>query len=81
MPSKIFNLIVAFLLFAVLFTAIDDSNKIWYGKEEVNTITVNAIAGPERGGIFSDFIFSFEVLSLLLLAALIGAIYIAKKEA
>ncbi|VVB85272.1 F(420)H(2) dehydrogenase subunit J [uncultured archaeon] len=81
MLNKIFNLIVVILLFAVLFVAIDDSFKVWAGKDEVNYIGVNAIAGPDKGGIFSDFIFPFEVLSLLLLAALIGALYIAKKEA
>jgi len=81
MLNKIFNLIIVILLFAVLFVAIDDSFKVWAGKEEVNSISVNAIAGPDKGGIFSDFIFPFEVLSLLLLAALIGALYIAKKEA
>ncbi len=77
------NLLIAILVFAVLFTAIDDSNRVWYGKEDPNQVGVAGIAGgPEiRGGIFSDFIFSFELLSLLLLAALIGALYVAKKEA
>jgi NADH-quinone oxidoreductase subunit J len=83
MFNKLFNLLIALLLFAVLFMAIDDSTRVWAGKEEVTPISIEEIAGgPDiRGGIFSDFIFSFELLSLLLLAALIGAIYIAKKEA
>ena len=83
MFNKLFNLLIALLLFAVLFMAIDDSTRVWAGREEVTPISIEEIAGgPElRGGIFSDFIFSFELLSLLLLAALIGAIYIAKKEA
>lgn len=83
MPNKMFNFLIALLLFAVLFLAIDDSTRVWAGKEDVNAITIDQIAGgPEiRGGIFSDFVFSFELLSLLLLAALIGALYIAKKEA
>ncbi len=83
MPGKFFNFLIALLLFAVLFLAIDDSTRVWAGKEDVTSISVNDIAGgPDtRGGIFSDFIFSFELLSLLLLAALIGALYIAKKEA
>lgn len=80
MFNKLFNLLIAVLLFAVLFTAIDGSYTE-LAKKDVNSITVEAIAGPERGAIFTDFIFSFELLSLLLLAALIGAIYIAKKEA
>lgn len=83
MLNKLLNLLIALLLFAVLFLAIDDSTRVWAGKEEVNPITVEEIAGGPgiSGGIFSDFVFSFELLSLLLLAALIGALYIAKKEA
>ena len=83
MLNKLFSLLVAFLLFAVLFISIDDSNRVWAGKEEANVISVEEIAGgPDiRGGIFSDFIFSFELLSLLLIAALIGALFLAKKEA
>jgi NADH:ubiquinone oxidoreductase subunit 6 (subunit J) len=83
MPGKLFNLLIVLLLFAVLFLAIDGSTGVWAGKEDVTSISVNEIAGgPDaRGGIFSDYIFSFELLSLLLLAALIGALYIAKKEA
>ncbi len=80
---KVFNLLVAVMLFAVLFIAIDGSTRVWHGKDEVNAVTIEDIGGsPDiKGGIFSDFIFSFELLSLLLLAALIGALYIAKKEA
>ncbi|NJD76681.1 MAG: hypothetical protein FIB08_06220 [Candidatus Methanoperedens sp.] len=81
MFTKILNLLIAVMLFAVLFIAIDDSIRVWGGKEDVNTISIEDIAGPQKGGIFSDYIFSFELLSLLLLAALIGALYIAKKEA
>lgn len=78
---KIINLLIALLLFAVLFIAIDDSTMVWAGKE-ANYITIEEIAGGQdiRYGIFSDFIFAFELLSLLLVAALMGAIYIAKKE-
>ncbi len=83
MFNKFFNLLIALLLFAVLFAAIDDSTRVWAGKEEAIPISIEEIAGGQdvRGGIFSDFVFSFELLSLLLLAALIGALYIAKKEA
>jgi NADH-quinone oxidoreductase subunit J len=81
MFNKIFNLIIALMIFAVLFTALDASIEITHGKEESIPVTVKALAGPERGGIFTDYIFSFEVLSLLLLAALIGSLYIARKEA
>ncbi len=83
MLNKLLNLLIVLLLFAVLFLAIDDSTRVWAGKEEVTPISIEEIAGgPDaRGGIFSDYIFPFELLSLLLLAALIGALYIAKKEA
>jgi NADH:ubiquinone oxidoreductase subunit 6 (subunit J) len=81
MVNKIFNFFIALLLFATMFAAIDGSTRVWYGKEEVNPASIADIAGPVKGGIFSDYIFSFEVLSLLLLAALIGALYIARKEA
>jgi len=82
MINKIFNLLIALMLFAVLFLAIDNSYTDLAKKEEITAISIENIAGgPDiRGGIFSDFVFSFELLSLLLLAALIGALYIAKKE-
>lgn len=83
MINKMFNLLIALILFAVMFLAIDDSYTDLAKKEQITAISIKDIAGgPQvRGGIFSDFIFSFELLSLLLLAALIGALYIAKKEA
>lgn len=83
MFNKIFNLLVALLLFSVLFLAIDDSYKVWTGKDEAIPVSIEELAGgPDiRYGIFSDYIFSFELLSLLLLAALIGSLYLAKKEA
>jgi len=83
MINKIFSLLIALLLFAVLFLALDGSYTDLAKKEEINYISIEQIAGgPDiRGGIFSDFIFSFELLSLLLLTSLIGALYIAKKEA
>ncbi len=79
---KPLNLLIAVLLFAVLFVSIDESNTVWAGKEDVNSVSIENIAGSQniRGGIFSDYIFSFELLSLLLIAALIGALYLAKKE-
>ncbi len=80
MVNKILNLIVAVLLFATMFISIDDSVRVWSGKEEVNEISVEQLASG-AGGIFRDYVFSFELLSLLLIAALIGALYLAKKEA
>jgi len=79
MPNKILNLIVALLLFTVMFISIDDSIRVWSGKDQANEISVETLANG-AGGIFTDYIFSFELLSLLLISALIGALYIAKKE-
>lgn len=83
---KFINIITVILLFAVLFLAIDGNSNL--AKEEVIPISVQEIAGGYNekgdvlhGGIFSDYIFPFELLSILLIAALIGALYIAKKEA
>ncbi len=88
MINKIFNLLITLLLFAALFLAIDNSFTDLAKKEEITQISVEEIAGGMnnrgetiRQGLFSDFIFPFELLSLLLLASLIGALYIAKKEA
>jgi NADH-quinone oxidoreductase subunit J len=80
MVNKILNLIVAVLLFAAMFISIDDSVRVWSGKDQVNEISVQQLA-TGAGGIFTDYVFSFELLSLLLIAALIGALYLAKKEA
>jgi len=83
---KLINIVIAILLFAVLFLAIDGNSNL--AKEEVIPISVQELAGGHdekgdvlRGGIFTDYIFPFELLSILLIAALIGALYIAKKEA
>ncbi|MDP3104414.1 MAG: hypothetical protein Q8M95_07385, partial [Candidatus Methanoperedens sp.] len=67
MLTKILNIIIALLLLAVLFTAIHESDEVWAEKEEVTAISVEEIAGGVdiRYGIFSDFIFAFELLSLL----------------
>jgi len=88
MINKTFNLLIAILLFAALFLAIDNSFTDLAKKEEITPISIGEIAGGMnnqgetiRHGIFSDFIFPFELLSLLLLASLMGALYIAKKEA
>ncbi len=80
MLNKILNLVVAVLLFTAMFISIDDSISIWSGKDQANEISVETLA-TGVGGIFTSHIFSFELLSLLLVAALIGALYIAKKEA
>lgn len=49
----------------------------WYGKPAVLPPTTIEIGNA----IFTTFVFPFEVISLVLLAAMIGAIFIAKREA
>ena len=49
----------------------------WYEKPAVLPPSTVEIGNA----IFTTFVFPFEVISLVLLAALIGAIFIAKKEA
>jgi NADH-quinone oxidoreductase subunit J len=48
----------------------------WYGKPAVLPPSTVEIGNA----IFTRFVFPFEVISLVLLAAMIGAIFIAKKE-
>ncbi len=80
MLNKILNALVVLLLFAAIFISIYENVGVWSGKDDAKEITVESLA-TSQGGIFSDHVFSFELLSLLLIAALIGALYIAKKEA
>lgn len=64
-----------FIVFAALL--VKTLQLSWYGKPAVlppSTIDIG-------NAIFTTFVFPFEVISLVLLAALIGAIFIAKKEA
>lgn len=64
-----------FIVFAALLVKTLSAG--WYGKPAVLPPTTVEIGNA----IFTTFVFPFEVISLVLLAALIGAIFIAKKEA
>jgi NADH-quinone oxidoreductase subunit J len=63
-----------FIAFAVLLVA--TIRLRWYTPHEV------AVPSTEEIGyaIFTKFVLPFEVISLVLLAAMIGAIFIAKRE-
>ncbi|MCJ7445206.1 MAG: dehydrogenase [Methanotrichaceae archaeon] len=82
---KVIILTLAFL--ALLFTAFSITH--WGVPEEKRYIyeSWEGARYPESGigeiamEIFTIYVFSFEVLALVLTAALVGAIYIAKKEA
>ncbi len=48
----------------------------WGGRSERITYTANDVSNT----LFSDYILPFEMVSVLLLAAVIGAVYLAKRE-
>lgn len=74
MLAKILNIIVALLLLFVLLSSLEGTS--W-------RIVEGEIAGvPQIADVmYKNFVFPFEVIALLLLAALIGSIFLAKKEA
>ena len=83
---KIVILTLAFL--AVLFASL--SVTPWAQGEKIQPYSFEPSEGnrvPESGvgniglEIFTIYVFPFEVLALVLTAALVGAIYVARKEA
>ena len=68
--------IVAVLLFLGFLKVIFTANFHLVGKEIHQGTTVQKLGI----GLMTDYVFAFEIIGLLLLAALIGAAYIAKKE-
>ena len=75
MPNRILPAVIGTLMFAVKSYSIIDT----YRGEELPKETVTS-AAEVSDSIFSDFIIPFEAVSVLLLAALIGAVVIARKE-
>jgi F420H2 dehydrogenase subunit J len=77
-------LILAFL--AALFASLSLTPWGQGGKEPYSYVPLDGLRLPESGignigiEIFTTYVFSFEILALVLTAALVGAIYIAKKE-
>ena len=79
MLNRAINAIVALLFFAVValavfgtsWTTVDELPQNFDDQSNIEAIGVL---------IFTQFVFPFEVLSIVLLGALIGAIYIAKGE-
>ena len=81
---KIIILTLAFL--AALFASFSVTN---WGNERKAALGYEPKAGlrlPESGigdvgfEIFTSYVFSFEILALVLTAALVGAVYVARKE-
>lgn len=75
MPNRVLPAVIGTLMFAVMSYSIIAS----YRGEELPKETVTN-AARVSDSIFSDFIIPFEAVSVLLLAALIGAVVIARKE-
>ncbi|MDP6612819.1 MAG: NADH-quinone oxidoreductase subunit J [Candidatus Hydrothermarchaeota archaeon] len=65
---------ILFVFMWLLIVSLTDAS--WYSGLTTFEGTAEAI-GRE---LFSNYIFQFEVIAVLLLAAMVGAIYLAKKE-
>jgi NADH-quinone oxidoreductase subunit J len=78
MINKILNAVVALLFLAVIGIAV--MGTAWV--EEPLTFTDTDSSGIVTIGteIFTTYVVAFEVLALVLLAALIGGIYLAKED-
>jgi len=78
-------LTLAFL--AVLFASLSLTQWEAVGVEQVIYEVMEGQKMPESGigsvgmEIFTIYVFAFEILALVLTAALVGAVYVAKKEA
>ncbi|MDO9517373.1 MAG: F420H2 dehydrogenase subunit FpoJ [Methanosarcinaceae archaeon] len=79
MLNKSINAVVALLFFAVVALAVVSTTWVTVDELPQNVADQSNI---EAIGvlIFTQFVIPFEVLSIVLLSALIGAIYIAKGE-
>ncbi len=69
-------ILVAILLFLGYLKIILEANFHIIGKQIHHGSTVSQIGV----NLITDYVFAFEVIGILLLAALIGAVFIAKKE-
>ncbi|NOQ32996.1 MAG: dehydrogenase [Methanosarcinales archaeon] len=78
MINKILNAVVALLFLAVVVMSV--MGTAWV--EVPLTFTDNDSSGIVTIGteIFTTYVVAFEVLALVLLAALIGGIYLAKED-
>ena len=75
LPNRVIPAIVGTLLLAVMSFAVID-----YWRDVELPVETRTTAEQVSDSIFSDFIVPFEATSVLLLAALIGAIVVARKE-
>ena len=70
---------IALALF-LIFVVMSISETVWDYSLELSADSVNASTKAIGYLIFTDYLLAFEVLSLLLLVAMVGAIFLAKKE-
>ena len=75
MPARIASGLIAALLLSVMVVALVDFFEDAELPENTRTTTAEV-----SDSIFSDFIVPFEAVSVLLLAALIGAIVVARRD-
>jgi len=81
------NVILTLAFLAALFASLSLTPWEQGGKEPYSYVPQEGLRVPESGignigiDIFTTYVFSFEILALVLTAALVGAIYIARKEA
>jgi NADH-quinone oxidoreductase subunit J len=68
--------VVALFLLGVLGAVLDDA----YGSTKLASDNPVHTSGEVGTSIFQDFLIPFEVISILLLAALIGAVVIARRD-
>jgi NADH-quinone oxidoreductase subunit J len=70
--------LIGLLLFGLLGYSLWD----FYGDDEFNEFIVQRVGGEDgiSDAIFSTYLLPFEVISVLLLAALIGAIVLARRD-
>ncbi len=74
--NRFWAVLVAMIVFFVFLKIIFNANFHIIGKKIHNGSSIQQIGI----NLMTDYIFAFEVIGIFLLAALIGAVYIAKKE-
>ena len=79
--QKIFGAVIAFFILVAIGSVL--ATGVLYGKKGIHTIDkVNVVGNTKAiaGLLFTDWVLPFEIASILLLAAIIGAIVLTKKE-
>ena len=67
--------VVGLLLFGVLAAVLAKA----FGREHIHVVTVQRTAGV-ADSVFTTYVIPFEVISIVLLAALVGAVVIARRD-